>query len=62
MTKRFVVLGCILHIACCILHAQAIPVPLTQERLYDYLDELATDGIIELNEAARPFTARARKR
>ena len=38
--------------------AQAIPVPLTQVRLYDFIDELATDGIIQINEAARPFTQR----
>ena len=40
------------------LSAQAIPVPLTDIRLYDFLDELATDGIIELNEATRPYTRR----
>ncbi len=38
--------------------AQAVPVPLTSVRLYDFLDELATDGIIEINEATRPYTRR----
>ncbi|MCR4664871.1 MAG: hypothetical protein K5660_05850 [Paludibacteraceae bacterium] len=38
--------------------AQAIPVPLTDTRLYDFIDELATDGIIEINEATRPYTRR----
>ena len=40
------------------LTAQNIPVPLTSARLYDLLDELATDGVITLNEATRPFTRR----
>ena len=40
------------------LRAQNIPVPLTQMRLYDLMDELATDGIIELNEAVRPYSRR----
>lgn len=40
------------------LRAQAIPVPLTYARLYDFIDEMATDGIIEINEATRPFTRR----
>jgi hypothetical protein len=38
--------------------AQNIPVPLTSVRIYDFLDELATDGYIRLNEAVRPFTRR----
>ena len=53
---------CFLSLALCAsamsLRAQAIPVPLTSVRLYDFIDELATDGIIEINEATRPYTRR----
>lgn len=38
--------------------AQNIPVPLTQIRLYDLIDELATEGIIQINEAVRPYSRR----
>lgn len=36
--------------------AQHIPVPLTQSRLYDFLDELLTDGIIVHQSASRPYS------
>ena len=36
--------------------AQNIPVPLTQVKLYDFLDELLTDGIITHQTAVRPYT------
>ena len=36
--------------------AQNIPVPLTQTKLYDYLDELVTDGVICAQTAVRPYT------
>lgn len=36
--------------------AQHIPVPLTQTKLYDYLDELASDGVISIQTAVRPYT------
>ena len=36
--------------------AQHIPVPLTQTKLYDYLDELASDGVISIQTAIRPYT------
>ena len=36
--------------------AQNIPVPLTQTKLYDYLDELVTDGVISAQTAVRPYT------
>ena len=36
--------------------AQNIPVPLSSARLYDFLDELATDGVIEITESVRPFS------
>lgn len=39
-----------------LLRAQAIPQPLEYTEVYDFLDELATDGVIDLTEAVRPFT------
>ena len=36
--------------------AQHIPVPLSQSRLYDILDELLTDGVIVHQTAIRPYT------
>ncbi len=38
--------------------AQAIPEALEYTMVYDYLDELATDGIIEISEAIRPYSRR----
>lgn len=35
--------------------AQDIPEHVSYTRIYDYLDELATDGIIELNSVAKPY-------
>lgn len=36
--------------------AQHIPVPLTQVRLYDFLDELLTDGVVVHQTAVRPYS------
>ena len=36
--------------------AQNIPVPLTYTRLYDFIDELITDGVITYHTAVRPYT------
>ncbi len=36
--------------------AQDIPEHISYTRIYDYLDELATNGIIELNSVAKPFS------
>lgn len=36
--------------------AQNIPVPLTYTRVYDFLDELITDGVITHQTAVRPYT------
>ena len=36
--------------------AQHIPVALTHERLYDFIDELLTDGVINHQTAVRPYT------
>ena len=35
--------------------AQNIPVPLTQVKLYDFLDELLTDGVVIHQSAVRPY-------
>ena len=47
----FLVLWCVLSSM-----AQNIPVPLTQTKLYDYLDELVTDGVISVQTAVRPYS------
>lgn len=36
--------------------AQHIPVPLTQTKLYDFIDELLTDGVITHQSAIRPYS------
>ncbi len=36
-------------------YAQDIPEHISYTRIYDYLDELATDGIIELNSVSKPY-------
>jgi len=36
--------------------AQDIPQHVSYTRIYDYLDELATDGIFELNSAVKPYS------
>lgn len=55
MKRGFVVL---LLVMCGLMSgvAQNIPVPLTQTKLYDYLDELVTDGVICAQTAVRPYT------
>lgn len=54
--KRFLVILNILLSFAMISKAQHIPVPLTQTKLYDYLDELLTDGIISAQVTVRPYT------
>ncbi len=39
-----------------ICRAQNIPVPLTETYLYALIDELATDGVIRINPAVRPYS------
>ena len=38
------------------LTAQNIPVALSEQRLYDFIDELSTDGVISVTEAVRPYS------
>lgn len=56
MNKKGVVLLLSLILCAVPIVAQHIPVPLTQTKLYDYLDELATDGVINVQTAIRPYT------
>jgi len=37
-------------------YAQDIPEHISYTRIYDYLDELATDGVIALNSVAKPYS------
>lgn len=41
---------------CTSLHAQRIPQALEYTEIYDFLEELTTDGIIQTNSAVRPYT------
>ena len=45
-----------LIIICCGLWAQNIPVALNYTKVYDYIDELITDGIVVNQTALRPYT------
>lgn len=45
-----------LIILCCGLWAQNIPVALNYTKVYDYIDELITDGIVFNQTALRPYT------
>ena len=45
-----------LIILCCGLWAQNIPVALNYTKVYDYIDELITDGIVVNQTAVRPYT------
>lgn len=51
---RFYIL--LLSCLCLTVRAQNIPVPLTYSQIYDYLDELITDGVITAQTAVRPYT------
>ena len=54
MSRRGLVLLLLVMLCAMPSIAQHIPVPLTQTKLYDYLDELATDGVITIKTAIRP--------
>ena len=43
-------------LACLAVQAQNIPVPLNYTQIYDYLDELLTDGVIVHQTAVRPYS------
>ena len=54
--KRRLLIVLWIFAALCNISAQNIPVPLTYTRLYDYLDELLTDGIITAQTVVRPYS------
>ena len=54
--KRRLLIVLWIFAALCNISAQNIPVPLTYSRLYDYLDELLTDGIVTAQSVVRPYT------
>ena len=55
MRIRTLLIVCLLMPAA-LLRAQAIPEALEYTEVYDFLDELATDGLIDLTEAVRPYS------
>ena len=55
MRIRTLLIVCLLMPAAS-LQAQAIPEALEYTEVYDFLDELATDGLIDLTEAVRPYS------
>lgn len=51
-----ILLMCICALADKSAWAQSVPVPLTEVRLYDFLDEIAMDGVVSINTAIRPYS------
>ena len=47
---------CILFVAPCSLKAQRIPQAIEYTEIYDFLEELTTDGVIATNAAVKPYT------
>ena len=47
---------CILFVAPCSLKAQRIPQAIEYTEIYDFLEELTTDGVIATNSAIKPYT------
>lgn len=56
--KRIRLYIILLSCFCLTAKAQNIPVPLTYSQIYDYLDELITDGVITAQTSVRPYTRR----
>lgn len=54
--KRTFLYIILLSCFCLTAKAQNIPVPLTYSQIYDYLDELITDGVITAQTSVRPYT------
>ena len=55
MRIRSLLIVCLLTLAVS-MQAQSVPEALEFTEVYDFLDELATDGIIDLTEAVRPYS------
>lgn len=54
--KHWWLVGCL--VCACMMQAQNIPVSMEYTRLYDFVDELATDGVAQICEGVRPYTRR----
>jgi len=54
MKKTFLIV--LFTIAMISTYAQDIPEHISYTRIYDYLDEMAIDGVIELNSVAKPYS------
>ena len=54
--KRICLIISLLLSICISIGAQNIPVPMSYVRLYDFLDELITDGVLTHQTAVRPYT------
>ena len=54
--RRIKLYTILLSCFCLTAKAQNIPVPLTYSQIYDYLDELITDGVITAQTSVRPYT------
>ncbi len=54
--KDKILLICFLSLSCLFVVAQDIPQHISYTRIYDFLDELANDGFIELNSAIKPYS------
>jgi len=50
------ILSVVLSLVMLSIYAQDIPEHISYTRIYDYLDELAMDGIIDLNSVAKPYS------
>ena len=55
MKRKWLIIIWMIGVACNVA-AQNIPVSLSYVRLYDYLDELITDGVITAQTTVRPYT------
>lgn len=55
MERKWLIIIWVIGVTCN-LAAQNIPVSLSYVRLYDYLDELITDGVITAQTTVRPYT------
>ena len=55
MKRIFLIISLLISIFLYV-EAQNIPVPMSYVRLYDFIDELITDGVITHQTAVRPYT------
>lgn len=53
MKRLFIILSLICAVS---VQAQRIPQPIEYTEIYDFIEELTTDGVIESNAAVKPYT------